>query len=147
MVGVGGHCPDPWMPHVLHRDTFVRNRVVVRRCNSDNLILFKIGELIAKGNYNLLIIGTGDGNLGVDIARFVDQASEGKIDMVTIGFPGTMSGQLRAGRNMISRDFLIGSDMLVPFNAPRIISNPATKQPTKGLLWRFLGGLRRVYFG
>lgn len=84
--------------------------------NSDAVILINTGRLLSNTKANVLLIGSGDGELGTTIAEFAQHLSNPP-RIITISRSGSLSGRLEAGRNPhITANISLGSDHVKPIN-------------------------------
>ena len=85
----------------------------VTHSNSDNWIAGVTMHLRASSNADAVVIGTGDGRLGVDIARMLQQYHRSTRTIVTMSLAGSTSRQLQVGGDHpISANLEIGLDCL-----------------------------------
>lgn len=87
---------------------------VERKSNCDNDILFGAGVLLATKEYEVVVVGTGDGDLAADLARGVHNL-QSSASVVTVSFAHTTAWRLHSEANPgISDNILIGMDCLKP---------------------------------
>ncbi|MDB5970967.1 MAG: hypothetical protein JWQ90_3417 [Hydrocarboniphaga sp.] len=87
-------------------------RGMERKSNCDNDLLFVAGVLLATMSYDLVVAGTGDGDLALDLARGV-RAFRDNIEIVSLGFAHNSAWRLHTGANrVIDGNILIGADCL-----------------------------------
>ena len=81
--------------------------------NADTWLAFFAGSLLSQKRYDGLILGTGDGLLGLDIARSARAASPALGIVATLSVPGSTSRLLVADApgGVISGNMLIGRDV------------------------------------
>ncbi len=83
-----------------------------RKANSDNDILLATGELIARHRPNTIVIASGDGDLGCDIAAHILQRLD-KAQIHTVSISGTTSSRLHRMHNPhITANTLLGWDCI-----------------------------------
>lgn len=101
-----------WLPMISPaRQNFGR-----MEANSDAVILINTGRLLSNTKANVLLIGSGDGELGATIAEFA-QSLPNPPRIITLSRSGSLSGRLKAGRNPhITANISLGSDHVKPIN-------------------------------
>ncbi|MDR1960451.1 MAG: hypothetical protein LBQ54_15685 [Planctomycetaceae bacterium] len=135
---VGGTYNKPWNVIVNPLDTsdlLKRKREleelgnkVTSDSNADPMIFYTVGRLLPLKRYQVLVIGSGDGDLGCWLAKIVKRQFGNTIEVVTMSLAGSHSPRLFTDQNPnISANIEIGCDLLVPFDQP-----PALPKPT---LW------------
>ncbi|MCL2623967.1 MAG: hypothetical protein FWD31_09915 [Planctomycetaceae bacterium] len=117
---LGGPYPKDWKTYVFQIERLRHSDGESEtRANSDNKFLCATTDAIVRSRkkYDILIIGTGDGNLGRDMANFAKEKKP-KMEVATLSFAGTMAGHLKPQVTpAITRNFQIGSDLLISLNA------------------------------
>lgn len=81
-----------------------------RGANADTTLAFVAGFLVARTRPDMVVIGTGDGGLGLDIARKVREAEPDCRTIATLSFPHSTSQLLRGAE--IDHNLHLGEDVL-----------------------------------
>lgn len=103
-----------YVPHHKPVEIVTTCKGVERKANADNLLLLAAGHLLANRQYNVLLIGSGDGDLVADLARFSAQLST-PLPVVTLSFPLSTSWRLLADSHPnIAANAFFGRDCLHP---------------------------------
>ena len=85
-----------------------------KTANADNLFAFKAGVLVTRSKANLVVLGSGDGQLCDDIAQFIGTLP-GKREVLTLSVAGATSSLLNARTNSaIAENIEVGCDVLTP---------------------------------
>lgn len=84
-----------------------------RHSNSDTWFAFLVADLLRRDEATSVVLGTGDGQLGLDLARCVRAMAPGCAQIMTLSLPGSTSRLLnsRVSRE-IDRNLEIGRDVL-----------------------------------
>ncbi len=108
-----------WTPHAWDIET-VRTRLgTERRANADNFIIFGAGVLASRSSADVVVIGTGDGDLACDLARAL-ASLPGRRSVVSLSLAGSTSFRLDARRNpFFTANIELGQDCLRPMRHPR----------------------------
>lgn len=113
-----------WVPHGYVIRTVDTCRGPKRLANSDPLILFTAGQLVAQAKPRTVVIASGDGTLVCDLAAFLSDFSK-RIDVVTLSLPHSTSSRLDAAINpLISANVELGADCLAAAAPPHRGSPP-----------------------
>lgn len=88
-----------WTPHPRNIQRSIIRGAPQRFANSDNFIGYGAGFLAARKRFDAVIVATGDGALGCDIAAALKQYVSRPIAVTTMSLPGSTSWRLRAGDN------------------------------------------------
>jgi len=102
-----------WRPHP--RDILIARtaRGVEKFANSDHMICFGAGMLVAQKPYDTVVIATGDGALGCDLAKAIRQHGSPGVSVVTMSLAGSTSYRLNAATNSdFDVNIEIGADCL-----------------------------------
>ena len=84
-----------------------------RGANADNIFAFVVGHTVALTRPDFVVIGTGDGALGLDIARKIREVEPECRSIATLSFAHSTSVLLRAEHaDEIDQNIFIGSDVL-----------------------------------
>jgi hypothetical protein len=85
------------------------------KANADMDICFLAGSLVLKGQFDAMLIGSGDGDLGVAIARGIRRL-QAVPDIYTLSVPGSTSHRIRPSNNptLFAANILIGRDITRP---------------------------------
>ena len=101
-----------WMPHPRDIETVKTHKGLVRKANSDNLIAFMAGVLASRHKADVIVLGTGDGDLASDLANALLNLPKTR-DIVTMSIAGSTSQRLNASRHpAIAGNIEIGQDCL-----------------------------------
>jgi hypothetical protein len=105
-----------WIPHARPIERVYTYHGRKSRANSDNAILFGTASLVARGSFETVIIGSGDGDLVTDLARFLSDLQPG-VQVMTLSLPGSTSARVDSKKNcFIARNMEIGVDALRPID-------------------------------
>lgn len=81
--------------------------------NSDHMICFGAGMLVSQKPYDVVVVATGDGALGCDLARAIQQHGAPGAEVVTMSLAGSTSYRLNAATNAdLDGNIEIGADCL-----------------------------------
>lgn len=84
-----------------------------RHCNSDTWFAFIVADLVRREDAGAVVLGTGDGQLGLDLARCLRALVPGCAQVMTLSLPGSTSHLLDSRRSHeIDRNLEIGRDVL-----------------------------------
>jgi hypothetical protein len=105
-----------WRPHVTIVPAVPRRNGQARRANSDNDILLAAGGLLAGTSPDVVVIASGDGDLGTAIARHC-RAIPRSPRVIVCSIDGSTSGRLEASRNAdIAGNVRLGWDCIEAVN-------------------------------
>ena len=94
-----------WTSHLTRRVTAGR----YRRTNADPQILLHAGQLIERERPDIVVLGSADGELGYELALFVQRLST-RVRFMTLSAPGALAGLLLTARNpMVDANLLLRS--------------------------------------
>jgi len=111
---IGGPYPEPWELKFNQIEIVPKMGELQRRGNSDNLILFTVGNMIRQSNVDTILLLTGDGDLACDLSWFVKQACPKPISVLALSVPSSTSHRLTSRRSgLFAGHFNIGHDFLV----------------------------------
>lgn len=110
----------PLAAHLLQRGWHPTPRPPIKRqpgnrehCNADNWFVFAVARLLSMVHFDGVILGTGDGLLGLDVARCIRALMPKSPHIATLSFPNSTSRLLDARRAPeIDSNILIGRDAL-----------------------------------
>ena len=83
-----------------------------RGANADTTLAFVAGYTMARSRPDMLLLGTGDGALGLDIARKIRETEPGCHTIATLSFAYSTSHLL--SRTEIDHNLRLGADVLPP---------------------------------
>jgi hypothetical protein len=123
-----------WTPHpedVQIIPSFQGRRI---DANSDHRVAGIAGYLLKDADFNMLLICTGDGKLGNDIARFASGLKE-RPQVATLSLPAATNWRyLKSSTNgNIVANILMGQDCLIPFGQRKEETKHAEFQNDSGL--------------
>jgi hypothetical protein len=104
-----------WNVVQVPRQTVLHNGVPTVKSNVDHELAFLAGRLSAKESFDVILLGTGDGDLAVSIARCLREYTSAGI--VTLSVPGCSSQRL-SDPALFSERLFIGRDLVVPVRRP-----------------------------
>jgi hypothetical protein len=104
-----------WKVVQVPRQTVLHNGVPRIKGNADYEIAFLAGRLSATKSYDVILLGTGDGDLAVSIARCLREYTSAAI--VTLSVPGCSSQRL-TDPTLFSERVFIGRDLVVAVRRP-----------------------------
>jgi hypothetical protein len=91
-----------------------RRRVRLPDANADNLLAFQAGVLASRLIAEVVVIGTGDGQLAEDVAEGLRNLDD-RCQVATMSLEGSTAVRLAYRRsNLITANIEIGKDCLVP---------------------------------
>jgi len=106
-----------WIPHPNDIEIINTYHGINRLANSDSLIIFTAGMLASRGNSDLVIIASGDGQLVCDIAKGLCSLPKER-HIATLSLAGSTSRRLDATKNAhILENIELGQDCLRPIAA------------------------------
>lgn len=107
-----------WKPTARLTTTAHTRRGLVRKSNIDFLLAFEAGRL-AEGRWDIVLIGSGDGDLVEDVAAGI--LGKGSINQVaTLSLAGSTASRLNAAYSpLISANIQLGLDCLRPMGRPQ----------------------------
>lgn len=89
------------------------------KANADHDLAFIAGLLAGCRDYDGVLIGTGDGDLAVAVARGFKRL-ERAVRIYSISVPGSTSSRLRSQNDLFTANLSIGADLTSPFNYRRL---------------------------
>ena len=102
-----------YVPHVEPIEVVNGAGGLRKRANSDNEILMHGARLIVTERPDWVVLASGDGDLGCDVARFIARETKG-VQFMTLGLRGSFSRRLRVDQNQqVTCNSWIGADVLV----------------------------------
>jgi uncharacterized LabA/DUF88 family protein len=102
-----------YVPHVEPIEVVNGAGGMRKRANSDNEILMHGARLIATERPDWVVLASGDGDLGCDLARLIARETRG-LQFMTLGLWGSFSRRLRVEQNQqVTSNSWIGADVLV----------------------------------
>ena len=102
-----------YVPHVEPIEVVNGAGGLRKRANSDNEILMHDARLIVTERPDWVVLASGDGDLGCDVARFIARETKG-VQFMTLGLRGSFSRRLRVDQNrQVTCNSWIGADVLV----------------------------------
>lgn len=106
--------------HVREARTVMSRGRTVRTTNSDFRVAGAVAYLSRTSPADLIILATGDGDLGDSIAEDIRHFARKRREVATLSLAGSTSYRLDATRNPnISLNIEIGLDVLTPFEGRR----------------------------
>ena len=100
---------EGWNVIRIDREAVTTSRGVELKANADLDLAFEVGSRLLQDHYDVLAIGTGDGDLGLAVARGARRTVPG-ITVVTLSVPGTTSHRLQVTAGNIDANVIIGND-------------------------------------
>ena len=105
-----------WITHPRDVITIRTVRGTERLSNSDNIIAFGAGMLATDTRFDIVLLGTGDGALGCDLAQAIHAVRKDAVAIHTLSFAGSTSNRLSSRANpRIASNAYVGRDCLSPF--------------------------------
>jgi uncharacterized LabA/DUF88 family protein len=102
-----------WQVLGVQRERVTTHRGQEVKANADMDMCFECGRLVQEGGYDAVLIGSGDGDLCVAIARGLRRTSPA-CRIVTLSEPSSTSARLRSRPDLFDSSLLIGADILSP---------------------------------
>jgi hypothetical protein len=103
---------DGWIAHSRDIETVRTHRGLMRRSNSDNLIIFNAGLLVSRSDADVVILASGDGDLVSDLSSCLRSLPKRR-RLVTLSVAGSTSWRLDATKNTdIDTNIELGQDCL-----------------------------------
>jgi len=88
-----------------------------KTANADNLFAFKAGAIVSRSRADVVVLGTGDGQLCDDVVQCI-KALPGSRQVLTLSVAGSTSSFLNARtHSSIAANIEIGKDLLAPLYA------------------------------
>jgi hypothetical protein len=100
-----------WKVVQVPRQTVLHRGVPTVKANVDHELAFLAGRLSAKDSFDIVLLGTGDGDLAVAVARCLREYTTASI--VTLSVPGCSSHRL-TDPVLFSERLFVGRDLVVP---------------------------------
>jgi hypothetical protein len=101
-----------WTAHTRTIQTVRDRRGIKTLANSDNYLLFTAGTLASRSQAEVIVIASGDGALGCDLAEAVHALPKKRI-VLTMSLAGSTSNRLNAEHNPdIAANIEIGMDVM-----------------------------------
>jgi hypothetical protein len=98
-----------YTPHPRDIETVISWSGMKREANADNYIAYFTGLLCSRVSVDIVLLGSGDGNLVCDLARAITELPTAR-KVVTFSLPGSTSQRLDATKNMsIAANIEIGT--------------------------------------
>ena len=108
-----------WVVHTRDIQVVQTPQGKKRLANADSRILFLAGHLVSRSNADVILIGSGDGDLVCELAMAVAELPKPRVVM-TMSLAGSTSYRLDATRNpYIAHNIEIGLDCLRPIRTWR----------------------------
>jgi hypothetical protein len=104
-----------WKVVQVPRQTVMHRGVPTVKANVDHELAFLAGRLTAKESFDVVLLGTGDGDLAVAISRCLREYTAAAI--VTLSVPGCSSQRL-TDPALFSERVFIGRDLVVVVRRP-----------------------------
>ncbi len=112
-----------WNVLRVTREYVVQGEAVTAKCNADHDLCFVAGRVAAAGAFDTVLVGTGDGDLAVSLARSF--AAFTSAHVVSLSVPGSSSHRLRDGSLFGARVF-VGHDLTYHIPTPAHRDAPGT---------------------
>src|SRR5262249_24807564 len=101
-----------WQPHINLAETVWAAGRPVRKANSDFKLVYHAGRLIGRGRTDVVVVGSGDGDLVSSLARDI-ATGETIRPVMTLSLAGSTAGRLDAsGNSLIAANLEVGLDCL-----------------------------------
>jgi len=102
-----------WRAHPRDIQIARTSRGVETFANSDHMICFGAGMLVSQKPYDVVVVATGDGALGCDLAKAIQQHGSQGVSILTMSLAGSTSHRLNAVTNPdFDGNIEIGADCL-----------------------------------
>jgi hypothetical protein len=129
-----------WRAHPRDIQVARTARGVEKFANSDHMICFGAGMLVVNETYDVVVVATGDGALGCDLAKAIRQHGSPEGTVVTMSLAGSTSNRLNAAINPdFEGNIEIGADCLKDgasgFNRSRSSTSPTYADGTNAFAW------------
>ena len=99
-----------YLPHPRNIEVVKTHSGIRKRANADNDLIFHAGMLSSSSRFDVVVIGSGDGDLVTDLGRLIGQM---KGAVLTMSLPGSTSWRLNAAVNPDIRENIeVGLDCL-----------------------------------
>jgi hypothetical protein len=105
-----------WKVVQVPRQVVVHRGVPTVKGNVDHELAFLAGKLSAQAEFDVILLGTGDGDLAVSVARCLKEYTSASV--VTLSVPGCSSSRL-ADAGLFAGRIFVGRDLVVPAGRPR----------------------------
>jgi hypothetical protein len=104
-----------WQVVQVPRQTVLHRGVPTVKGNVDHELAFLAGRLSANQAFDVVLLGTGDGDLAVAVARCLREYTTA--DIITLSVPGCSSHRL-TDPALFSERLFVGRDLVVPVRRP-----------------------------
>ena len=106
-----------WQVVQVPRQVVIHHNVPTLKANADLELAFLAGRLSLSSPFDVVLLGTGDGDLAVSVARCLREYTTA--DVVTLSVPGCSSHRL-TDSGLFSERLFVGRDLVVPVRSPRV---------------------------
>jgi hypothetical protein len=117
-----------WRVLAIPRETVLTHQGPLVKANADFDLVFELGHLLSAGQFDTILLGTGDGDLAVSVGRGVRRTCPG-LRLFTLSVAGSASKRLRSRPDLFDGHFLAGLDLSRDWHHPTGRTN---QQPAKG---------------
>lgn len=98
---------------------------VVKKANADLDLVMLAGFLAARQRFDTVLLGTGDGDLALALARGFKRLPQ-PVKVITLSVPGSVSHRLRQHHELIDANIAAGRDLCQPQPAIRPLALAAS---------------------
>jgi len=99
-----------WNVLVVPRETVFTTAGPQLKANADFDLAFELGHLVNTGQFDTVLLGTGDGDLAVAIGRGIRRRCP-TLHLFTLSVPGSTSGRLRTRSDLFDGNIAVGRDL------------------------------------
>lgn len=104
-----------WRVIDIPREIVTTSQGPVKKANADMDLCFAAGYLLQQDHYDAVLIGSGDGDLCIALARGIRRIRP-ECAIVTLSVPGSTSRRLTSGSPLFDATLLIGHDLTRPMH-------------------------------
>ncbi len=99
-----------WNVLAIPRETVLTTAGPQLKANADFDLAFELGHLVNTGQFDTVLLGTGDGDLAVAIGRGIRRRCP-QLHLFTLSVPGSASGRLRSRSDLFDGNIVVGRDL------------------------------------
>jgi uncharacterized LabA/DUF88 family protein len=99
-----------WNVVTIPRETVLTTAGLQLKANADFDLAFELGHLVTTGQFDTVLLGTGDGDLAVAIGRGIRRRCP-ELRLITLSVAGSASARLRSRSDLFDGNIVVGRDL------------------------------------
>jgi hypothetical protein len=111
-----------WNVLAIPRETVLTTTGPQLKANADFDLAFELGHLVNTGQFDAVLLGTGDGDLAVAIGRGIRRRCP-QLHLFTLSVAGSASGRLRSRSDLFDGNIVVGRDISRDLRSPQCHHN------------------------